>query len=308
MIFLSFRHEDSGAAARSLHDALGARFGPNNIYFFFERRVPGRDYLPDIRDAIVASQVVLAIVGKRWLTAVDETGAPRIDDPNDVVRYELALAFKTGKTVIPIRLEDTRLPAKGSLPLDLQPLAGKGAVSLGDERWEYDVATIIQSIERALGIQQGPPATTFNPIYPDARWRGARSRFAVRTRLPLQQGEVILLQDTFAKMTVGKPRWSSVPQTVAHIVITTQNLFMIHLGMTDDEVKSYWEGKRESEMWTLPAQRIRKVNLRSHGDDAPRVDVEYEYAPKKREKVSLLSIAPKEAAPRIVNYLKANAP
>jgi hypothetical protein len=309
MIFLSFRHEDGGAAARSLHDALGVRFGANNIYFFFERRVPGRDYRVDIHDAIDASSVILALVGKRWLAAQGETGAPRIDDPDDVVRYELALAFKIGKTVIPIRLEDARLPARSVLPAELQPLASMSALSLSDERWQYDVATIIQWIERALGIPQGLPATPFSPVYPDALWRGARSRRTWTTPLPLRQGEAVLLRDVFARMTVGKPGWSGrpPPQTVAHLVSTTQNLFIIHLGTTDDEVRLYREGKRESEMWILPAETIRKVELRSHGDDAPRIDVEYEYAPKKTEKVSLLALAPREAAPRIANYLKANA-
>jgi hypothetical protein len=49
--------------------------------------------------------VLIALVGKHWLSATDEEGKRRLDQPEDFVRLEVAAALKRGIPVIPVLLD-----------------------------------------------------------------------------------------------------------------------------------------------------------------------------------------------------------
>jgi len=56
----------------------------------------GVDFVDRLNAHVAACDVFLAIIGPNWLNAKDETGCRRIDNPDDLVRVEIAAAI--GKT------------------------------------------------------------------------------------------------------------------------------------------------------------------------------------------------------------------
>jgi hypothetical protein len=157
-IFISYRRQDSAAHAGRLNDRLCAAFGAERVFMDVDDIAPGQNFAAALRSNVDAAAVVLVMMGPAWLAAAGDDGRRRLDDEQDFVRFEIATALQRGKRVIPILVNGAAMPAAGSLPPDLQPLALCQALPLTDARFDRDTGDLIQ----ALG--GGPHAATH-------RWR-----------------------------------------------------------------------------------------------------------------------------------------
>jgi hypothetical protein len=90
--------------------------------------------------------VLLAVVGKGWVGARDETGRRRLDDPLDLVRFETASALKRDIPVIPILVQGASMPRPDELPDEIRGLVYRNCVELTHARWESDVQLLIDAI------------------------------------------------------------------------------------------------------------------------------------------------------------------
>jgi hypothetical protein len=54
---------------------------------------PGVDFAEVITQAGSSCQVLLAVISPGWLTATDQDGRRRLDNPDDLVRLEIAAAL-----------------------------------------------------------------------------------------------------------------------------------------------------------------------------------------------------------------------
>jgi TIR domain len=112
---------------------------------------PGVDFLEQILSAIDSAEVLIALIGPRWLTASNEAGKRRLDDPDDYVRVEIQAALEREILVVPALVGSAAMPTAADLPDGLDALARRHAVELSDSRWEYDVQRLIATIEREGG-------------------------------------------------------------------------------------------------------------------------------------------------------------
>jgi len=80
---------------------------------------PGVDFAEVITRAVGSCDVLLAVIGPGWLTAPDEAGQRRLDDPDDLVRLEVEAALARDVRVIPVLVEDATMPRRKDLPEDL---------------------------------------------------------------------------------------------------------------------------------------------------------------------------------------------
>ncbi|MFO1152868.1 MAG: toll/interleukin-1 receptor domain-containing protein [Rhodospirillales bacterium] len=137
VIFISYRRSDAGGHARHLHEYLTKRFGEERV-FFDRATIESGDVFPDaLRRGVEKCVVLLALIGPEWL---DITGADgrRLDDPDDFVRLEIALALKLGKKVIPVLFDDAPIPHGGCLPEPLKALGACDALTLRGKTFEYN--------------------------------------------------------------------------------------------------------------------------------------------------------------------------
>jgi len=81
-IFISYRREDSFAYAGRLYDRLHAHFAaPHQVFMDLDTLQPGDDFIDTIQQTVGSCDVLIAVIGKNWLTVLDERGRPRLDNP-----------------------------------------------------------------------------------------------------------------------------------------------------------------------------------------------------------------------------------
>ncbi len=108
--------------------------------------------------------VLIAVIGRGWLDAEDETRrARRLDDPDDRVRLEVEGAIRRGVPLIPVLVDGASTPPRDELPESLQTLVDWQVVRFSDHSSQEDAETLRQAIERALETAPGevPLGSTF---------------------------------------------------------------------------------------------------------------------------------------------------
>ncbi len=95
-IFISYRREDAGGYARGIADCLKQEL---DVPFFMDIDAidPGAYFVEAIEKAVGACDVLIALIGTRWLDAADEDGQRRLDDAKDFIRLEIGSATGSGR-------------------------------------------------------------------------------------------------------------------------------------------------------------------------------------------------------------------
>jgi hypothetical protein len=158
LIFISYRREDTAGYARAIYDQFVQRFSSERVFMDVDAIEPGLPFDEAIEKAIGRCQVLLAIIGRNWLAGQAGTG-PRIADPKDFVRREIAAALSRNVRVIPILLDGVRMPSEEELPEDLRALARRSAIEISHSSFKSDVERLISSVGGAA--QPKPPGRRF---------------------------------------------------------------------------------------------------------------------------------------------------
>ena len=87
-VFVSYRRQDASHLAGRLYDRLANRFGQKHVFMDVDSLEPGSDFHEAITRAVGSSHVLLALIGPGWLSATDERGQRRLDNPDDLVRTD----------------------------------------------------------------------------------------------------------------------------------------------------------------------------------------------------------------------------
>ena len=156
-IFISYRREDSSAAAGRLHDRLREHYGRDSVFMDVDSIEPGLDFIEAIERTVSSCDILIALIGRQWLTITDADGRRRLNDPSDFVRHEVATALKRNVRVIPALIQDTRMPRAEELPEALKPLTRRHALDLSDAHFHRDVDGLIETLDRTLGITPARP-------------------------------------------------------------------------------------------------------------------------------------------------------
>ncbi|MEZ5077709.1 MAG: toll/interleukin-1 receptor domain-containing protein [Solirubrobacterales bacterium] len=199
-VFISYRREETAAYAGRLYDAMVARFGEDNVFMDVEMD-PGVDFVERIDDVLSGCTALIVVIGPHWLDVAGPAREPRLRDPGDFVRREVAAALRRADvTVIPALVGGATMPPAHQLPEELHPLTRRNALELSHGRWRYDVGRLDEVLDRLI-TRSHPPQRRAAA----ARGRGATSRFeggAVAARL-LLEGAAIAAGAAFAGRCLG---------------------------------------------------------------------------------------------------------
>jgi TIR domain len=162
-IFISYRREESRWSARSLHDRLCRTFEPKQIFMDIDAIALGEDFVEAIETTVAKCDVLIAVIGKNWLTTRDELGSRRLDNPEDWVRMEIGTALNRKIRLIPVLVDGALMPPSTELPEDLKLLARRNALRITDTSFDGDcqrlAATIKLVLEKAAAEEQERLAT-----------------------------------------------------------------------------------------------------------------------------------------------------
>ena len=152
-VFLSYRRADTAGHAGRICDDLERHFGTAVVFRDIDSIKVGSDFVAALEEAIANARIVIVLIGDTWLSESAADGSPRLDDPEDHVHREVAMALaEPGLTVVPVLVEGASMPAEQQLPEPLRQLARLQAIEISDSRWEYDVRRLARVLE-AAGLQ-----------------------------------------------------------------------------------------------------------------------------------------------------------
>ena len=149
-IFINYRRGDEPGFTQALFARLEQAFSSEQLFMDVDNIPPGEDFVRMLDTQVEQCDALLAVIGKGWLNATDENENRRLDDPNDFVRIEIESALKQGKRVIPILVNDARMPRPDDLPELLRPLTRRNAVRLTHERFRADALSLVKALQRSL--------------------------------------------------------------------------------------------------------------------------------------------------------------
>ena len=130
-VFISYRRQETAWPARQLYDLLVAELGADRVFKDVDNIEPGDDFVERIQWAVGSCEVLLALIGPKWLTITDATGTRRLDDPADFVRLEVETALNRDDVrVIPILVDNAKMPTPQELPKGLGGLTRRQAVEI----------------------------------------------------------------------------------------------------------------------------------------------------------------------------------
>ena len=94
-IFVSYRRENSGGWAYNLARDLNGEFGKDNVFFDRNSLLGGDEFKEIISKRVREAEFVLVIIGPNWDRVTDDYGAWRLNDPDDLVHFEICTACST---------------------------------------------------------------------------------------------------------------------------------------------------------------------------------------------------------------------
>ncbi len=150
-VFISYRREDTAAAAGRLYDRLSRLLSKRNVFFDVSAIGGGEDFVARIAAEIGGSDAVLVFIGDKWLAPASPGEAPRLCRPDDYVRAELRAALSRPLLVVPVLVGAARMPKPEELPEDIRSVATKNALPLRHESFDDDTENIVAAV---LGLTQ----------------------------------------------------------------------------------------------------------------------------------------------------------
>ena len=166
-IFISYRREETAFPAGWLYDRLAERFTDGQVFKDVDSIELGDDFPEVIANAVGSCDVLLALIGDRWLTISDEHGQRRLDKPDDFVRLEIEAALQRGVLLIPILVDGATMPRVDELPPSLARIARRQALELSPSRFDFDTSRLLRVLDTTVAETQGRhPARRAAPAPP----------------------------------------------------------------------------------------------------------------------------------------------
>jgi WD40 repeat protein len=159
-IFISYRREETAYPAGWLYDRLVDHFGQGQVFKDVDSIQLGDDFAEVITAAVARCDVLLALIGDRWLTITGEDGQRRLEDPGDFVRLEIEAALARGIRVIPVLVDGARMPRAGDLPASLAKLVRRQALELSPSRFDSDTGRLLRVLDSNIAEASARPAGT----------------------------------------------------------------------------------------------------------------------------------------------------
>jgi len=142
-IFISYRRADTQTITDRIYERLSNVFGKKNIFRDIDAIPIGEDFREEIKKAVNKSDVMLVVIGKKW---ANKANLQRLQDPEDQLRIEIEMALQsTGKLIIPLLVDDAKMPKKDKLPSSIHGLLSRNAHPIhNDPYFEFDIGKLIE--------------------------------------------------------------------------------------------------------------------------------------------------------------------
>lgn len=150
-IFISYRREDSADVTGRIRDRLVKHFGKEAVFIDVDNIPLGVNFADHLDSRVGQCEVLLAIIGRDWLTVTNRKGERRLDVPEDFVRIELKSALNREIPVVPLLVRGASMPAKSDLPESIRELALRNGMPVrSDPDFHNDCDRLIEGLDKHL--------------------------------------------------------------------------------------------------------------------------------------------------------------
>lgn len=141
-VFISYRQDGDMVLAALVDTTIEHHFSRRadvDVAVFRDTRIRAGTRWPDeISRQLADSDVVVVLIGPKWLDARDKSSNRRIDQHEDWVRQEIEMALQGGKTIIPVVYGADSLPRDADLPDSIAGLKAWQTAEIQDQRMTPD--------------------------------------------------------------------------------------------------------------------------------------------------------------------------
>lgn len=153
-IFISYRRDDSNAISERIYKSLSAEFGKDAVFRDRDTIPKGSDFRKEIEQHLFESEIVLVIIGPSWLDIQGKDGIRRLNAPADYVRFEIEMALRHNKIIIPLLINGASMPPEEKLPPSINQLSYKNAASLSEVTFYRDIKRLIYEIQKSNPVRK----------------------------------------------------------------------------------------------------------------------------------------------------------
>jgi len=149
-IIVSYRRADSDAIAGRIRDKLADHYGADAVFMDIDSIPFGIDFRDHVKEALLRNDLLIAIIGPKWLGPAKGRRA-RIHDEDDPVRLEIEAALHRGIPVVPVLVGRSTIPRPADLPESLRDLSFRNAAEVDAGRdFHQHMERLIRSIDRDI--------------------------------------------------------------------------------------------------------------------------------------------------------------
>ncbi|HEY3256134.1 MAG TPA: toll/interleukin-1 receptor domain-containing protein, partial [Polyangiaceae bacterium] len=266
-IFVCYRRSDSKDLTGRIHDWVEQKLPNEKVIRDVDDLHPGGvPYRGQLQAAVSACEVFILVIGSSWLSV-------RLTEANDVLREEIERALELQIAIIPVLIDDAKVPREEQLPESIRGILRYQTVRVRSDRgFKQDVLYLIERVEltladerrRKAAIPDEIGASTHSPragirigaIYALAEMLPGDQTGAIRARLREMLSDPDSTVANYARQSLGENERE--PEDVETALDEAD--FFATRGLYEDARAILNEQLARTPHHPLVAERLREVN------------------------------------------------
>jgi TIR domain-containing protein len=162
-IVISYRRSDSSGIAGRVFDRLAAHYGKDAVFMDVDSIPFGIDFRKHIDAVLRECDILVVLMGPQWLGPMPRRQF-RINTESDPVRVEVETALRNDIPIIPVLIDDGKMPRSDQLPDSIKEFAFRNAAELDSGRdFHAHMDRLIRSMNGLLGIEASAKTPASHP-------------------------------------------------------------------------------------------------------------------------------------------------
>jgi hypothetical protein len=164
-VFLCYRRQDTQGHTGRLRDRLATVYGTDAVFMDVDDIPHGVDFVDYVESILSTVGLMVVLIGPLWTTIQDRKGRRKLEQPDDLVRAEIAAALKREIPIIPVLVEDATMPDSEDVPEEIRGLTRRNAIELTHRRWDSDVQRVLNAVNNFMeGVPFSHAAQQAQPL------------------------------------------------------------------------------------------------------------------------------------------------
>lgn len=204
-VFISYRRADSEGHAGRLYDSLKKR--KMRPFMDVDNISSGENFRDVITRSLTKAEAFICVMGPRWSTIEDDSGAARLYQPDDPVRLEVEWALKKGIPIIPALVWNATMPKRSAIPASISEITDIDALVITHRQWDNDVDKLHKDIHQRVKASRGRGVSKLGGRWAPLEGRTIFTRWLNEENPPALVGRNGGVNGKLLKQDVDEGRW-----------------------------------------------------------------------------------------------------